>query len=241
MRFEIRTEVGYETGTISDLYCTPKIGFGVFDWLDVWVEGTGIHFFEDNSRTLCGYFTAAKARVIQRPGFPFNIFPYISITHVLTDPVVFDAETRDGESKIILSPHTDKGMDLTVGFASIVRFNAGPIGILIPFGMEYSRCILREYYPPFDESSAKNRIIWHITPGVAVFDDLIAFSIQNRFLHWFDRGFTFEMTPAFTLTTPAGLSLSLGAVIPVYAGGIVKVVVDFGFTTPSLETLRGDV
>jgi hypothetical protein len=233
-RFEIRTEIGYETGLISDLYLTPSIGFGIMEWLDTRISVTGVHFFEDNTRTPCSYSVTVKTRVIQRDDFPFNLFPYLDLHHVLTQPVEFDVVTKDGLSTRIVSPHTDKGMDLSAGFGGYLRFVTGPLTILIPFGAEYSRTFLRDYYTPFAEGAAKNRISWHVSPGIAAFDDVFGLTVQNRFVHWFDRGFSYEITPTITLSTPSGLSVSMGVGIPAYSGGIVKVIMDIGFATPSL-------
>jgi hypothetical protein len=154
---------------------------------------------------------------------------------VLAEPAMFEVTTRDGGSQTILSALTDKGMDFTVGFSAYLRFRPYPLSILVPFGVEYSRAILRDYYVPFDAEGAKNRIGWHVAPGIALFDEFFSITVQNRFVYWWDRGFEYEITPALTLTTPFGLALSIGVGIPVSYGSLIRVIIDCKYNTPSLK------
>jgi hypothetical protein len=100
---------------------------------------------------------------------------------------------------------------------------------------QYARTGLRDYYPAFEDGAYKNRLRANIFPFM-LFDlggrDLIV-TLQSQYTYWFDRGSMLDLLPQVEIAATAGLRAALGVALPVYGGGVYKLLgrVDLGIRT----------
>ena len=223
-RFAFSLEGGYETGAIPTAVISPRLSYGVLDNLQAGIGFTFASFTDVEDRRLAGLEGDLRYRIGKIDPMGLELFAFGGAAYAPGDEVT--APYRDDLSRVhtVIAEHGDPGLDLFAGALA----TSGPLieaqPVRLGISGEYARTGMREYYPPFEQESHKNRVRVNLFPflELAAGELSMTAALQNRYTYWFDRGTMFELLPQLSITPTERFDLAVGASIPAVGGKVYK-------------------
>lgn len=226
---EIIPQVSYETGAIPTFVIKPHAGVSLFNIVQLEASPSMGVFTDTSDFMFTEWEASARVRIplsllgIENP----TLYAYAGVHHTFAEPYTVQYQGDLPLVHTVLSEHTDRGLDLTVGLLSMISLHIGPVNGGLILSGEYARTTLRDYNPSFDGEGYKNRIRLHASPVVFFtiqpLNNLnLTVTLQNRFAIWFDRGFMYNLLPQVTIPIIPAVSIFTGVSLPMVGGGVVK-------------------
>jgi len=235
--------LSYETGAIPTSLIKPEIAYVFRDAFQATASVDGVYFYGPEDFILAAWKGTLKYRHPFFRDAPFKVYPYVSLDHTFADPYIVPYTGTLPSVYAVMSPYTDKGLDLIGGLTGFIPFTykKNDVGLLLT--AEYSRGFFRDYNPVFAQEEYRNRLFFNIAP--AVFYDAgekipfkLAVYAQNQFTYWYARGFMYDFMPQATVTFNESLSCAVGVTIPFTGARVSKVYIAPRVVLNTRETVR---
>ena len=225
--FDVGCLGGYETGYLPDGLIAPEVGLWLLPGLRVGLLTEAVYFADqdlfrmtksglDLSYAFLPSSTAFQLAVFVSGDVFWNgaiVIPYTGISQTITS---------------VTSPRADTGFDFSGGvLASLDIPLRAPFLITVEAEARYDYTGGRDVYAgTYGFANATNRISAMVAPELRFIKTPIAVAVQNRFLYWFERGYSYEVMPQLTWNAGPNLALQAGLGLPVLGGGTYRFLLD---------------
>ena len=221
-RLAITTIGGYEWGAIPDSFADLSAGVSVRGRLGVEAGAVAVHFPERDEYRLAEIHGTLTLRLFSLDSL--SLSPYARAALHIGGAIVEEYSGDLDDVSAAVSPRADGGYDLSGGLAAAIRLPeiANNLAALV-VNASYDHTGGRDATTTGLEEE-RRRISAAATPTILFTEPdrypRVAFGLTHTAVHWFDRGYFYDMTPQLSVEIAEPIALNGGVSIPL-VGGLV--------------------
>ncbi|MCP4129830.1 MAG: hypothetical protein GY754_02320 [bacterium] len=227
--FETKINYAYETGHIPVNLLVYRIKYGLFSRFEIGLNANAAYFHNQKDFRVTEAGITLKALLWKFRPSGMNLCGYFHYRHAnwkpLWEPVITEVSRNESETRWMVSPHADGGMDFTGGF--LLRHPLKKVHKQLSYmaGVSYSRLEGRDYGDFYDNQ--KNRFSANLSPEFHFYKGLIMIALENIFVYWHNRGSYYSVVPQIRFEPIEYWVIEIGTVVPVAGAGNYRIIAGF--------------